>query len=216
MFSTFTSSNVPKPEDNSLLTVTLSAVISLPDKLPIVAVADSILPADTIPFDFILPASISVAVILFAVRFSTVQFAMFAVVAVISSKVAFEAFISPVTVMFPPTFKSEAIVAKSAVKVANDDIPETVNDVIFAVVNLAVVASNIEIAACKAFIWPVVIFLPIAAIYWDRFSDTLSNEADMALIWFDKSWMSCLVAILFSWLNKLFVCSLSENIFLIF
>ena len=43
MFSTFTSSNVPKAEDNSLLTVTLSAVISLPDKFPIVAVADFIL-----------------------------------------------------------------------------------------------------------------------------------------------------------------------------
>ena len=47
---------------------------------------------------------------------------------------------------------SEAIVAKLAVKVANDDIPETVNDVIFAEVNFAFVASNIEIAACKAFI----------------------------------------------------------------
>ena len=152
MFSTFTSSNVPKPEDNSLLTVTLSAVISLPDKLPIVAVVDSILFADTAPFDFILPASISVAVILFAVRFSTVQFAMLAVVAVISSKVALAPFISPVAVKFPPTDKSEAIVAKSAVKEANEDIPETVNDVIFAEVNLAFVASNIEIAACKAFI----------------------------------------------------------------
>ena len=140
---------------------------------------------------------------------------MLAVVAVISSKVAFEAFIFPFISTLPPTFKPEAIVAKSAVKVANDDIPETVNDVIFAEVNLAFVASNIEIAACKAFIWPVVIFLPIEVIYWDRFSDTLSNEADMALIWFDKSWMSCLVAIFFSWLNKLFVCSLSENIFLI-
>ena len=152
MFSTFTSSNVPKPEDNSLFTVTLSAVISLPDKLPIVAVADSILFASTVPFDFILPASISVAVILFAVRFSTVQFAILAVVAVISSKVAFEAFISPFISTLPPTVKSEEIVAKSAVKDANDDIPETVNDVIFAVVNLAVVASNIEIAACNAFI----------------------------------------------------------------
>ena len=152
MFSIFTSSNVPKPEESSLLTVTLSAVISLPDKLPIVAVADSILSADTVPFDFILPASISVAVTLFAVRFSTVQFAIFAVVAVISSKVAFEAFISPFISTFPPTDKSEEIVAKSAVKDANDDIPETVNDVIFAVVNLAFVASNIEIAACKAFI----------------------------------------------------------------
>ena len=152
MFSTFTSSNVPKPEDNSLLTVTLFAVISLPDKLPIVAVVDSILFADTVPFDFILSTSISVAVILFAVRFSTVQFAMLAVVAVISSKVAFEAFIFPFISTLPPTFKSEAIVAKSAVKVANDDIPETVNDVIFAEVNLAFVASNIEIAACKAFI----------------------------------------------------------------
>ena len=152
MFSTFTSSNVPKPEDNSLLTVTLFAVISLPDKLPIVAVADSILSADTVPFDFILSTSISVAVILFAVRFSTVQFAMLAVVAVISSKVAFEAFIFPFISTLPPTFKPEAIVAKSAVKVANDDIPETVNDVIFAEVNLAFVASNIEIADCKAFI----------------------------------------------------------------
>src|SRR5574344_409475 len=152
MFSTFTSSNVPKAEDSSLLTVTLSAVISLPDKLLIVAVADSILLAVTFPFDFILSASISVAFILFAVRFSTVQFAMLAVVAVISSKVALAPFISPVTVIFPPTFKSEEIVAKSAVKDANDDIPETVNDVIFAVVNFAFVASNIEIAACKAFI----------------------------------------------------------------
>ena len=152
MFSTFTSSNVPKPEDNSLLTVTLFAVISLPDKLPIVAVVDSILFADTVPFDFILSTSISVAVILFAVRFSTVQFAMLAVVAVISSKVAFEAFIFPFISTLPPTFKSEEIVAKLAVKVANDDIPETVNDVIFAEVNLAFVASNIEIAACKAFI----------------------------------------------------------------
>ena len=165
MFSTFTSSNVPKPEDNSLFTVILSAVISLPDKFPIVAVADFILSAITFPFDFILSASISVAVILFAVRFSTVQFAILAVVAVISSKVALAPFTSPDTSKLPPTVKSEAIVAKSAVKEFNAVIPETFNDVILAEVNVAFVASNVDITACRAFICPVVMFSPIEAMY---------------------------------------------------
>ena len=165
MFSIFTSSNVPKAEDSSLLTVTLSAVISLDAMLPIVAVADSILSAITFPFDFILSASISVAFILFAVRFSTAQFAMFAVVAVISSKVALAPLTSPDTSKAPPTVKSDEIVAKSAVNVFNAVIPETVNDAMFAEVNVAFVASNVDIAACKAFSCPVVMFSPIEAMY---------------------------------------------------
>ena len=72
---------------------------------------------------------------------------MLAVVAVISSNKALAPFTSPVTVTFPPTVKSEEIVAKSAVNIDNAVIPETVNDVMLAEVNVAFVASNVDIAA---------------------------------------------------------------------
>ena len=182
MLPTFASSNVPAFAAISPFTAMASDVIALECNVPISAVEESMLLAITFPFDFISSASISFALTLFTVRFSTAQFAMLAVVAVITSNVALAPFTSPVTVTFPPTVISEAIVAKSAVNEAKAVIPETVNDVISAEVNVADVASSTDITACIAFICPVDMFSPIEAIYCANLSEVFVNEADMAII----------------------------------
>ena len=182
MFPTFASSNIPAFAAISPFTAMASDVIALEEMLSMFAVVESMLPAITLPFDFMSSTSISFALTLFTVRFSTDQFIMLAVATVISSKVALAPFTSPVTVRFPPTVKSEAIVAKSAVKEANAVIPETVNDVMLAEVNVAFVASSTEMTALIAFICPVVMFSPIEAMYCDNFSEVFVNEADMAII----------------------------------
>ena len=147
MLPTLASSNIPALAAISPSTATASVVIALECNVPISAVEESRCPVRTELFTFISSASISFALTLFTVRFSTAQFAMLAVVAVISSNKALAPFTSPVTVTFPPTVKSEEIVAKSAVNIDNAVIPETVNDVMLAEVNVAFVASNVDIAA---------------------------------------------------------------------